>query len=154
MRRWLLTALAGALVAAWSGVGDGAAPVTQGQLVVALAKRLSACGTAPCKDNDPSGCAQTLKSLGLEPPGGWRLDQVVTEAALTDLTDDVIGAAKEGRMACTPQRAVDLMAAAAIDVGLGGRDVYLSAYTTMGFYFPPSSPVGGGGSAISVSPSR
>jgi hypothetical protein len=94
-----------------------------------------------------------LAGAGIEPPGGWNPEAPMTQEAIADITDDVILAAREGLIACDPQRGVDLIAATTTELGLGGEPVYATAYDRLGYYFPPSVPSGGGGGSI-LSPSE
>lgn len=143
----------------WGLALSSASAVTQGEYAVELAKRFNdICGCRPsvCDGSDPSACAEGLARLGIEPPGGWRLSDPMTDSDIADVTDDVILAAKDGKLGtCTPQRAVDMVAATSIALGLSGRDVYLTAYQRLGYYFPPTIPsVGGSGGGTVVSPSQ
>ncbi len=144
------TFLLGALFVAlwcWAGIGSAApAPVTQGQLAGELGKRLGVC-------DGGAACVEALRAMGIEPPGGWQPGKPVSASDLADLTEDVILAAKEGRVPFTPQRAVDLLAAACIDLGLMTWDVYVTAYGALGYYFPPQIPPGAGSGGVG-SPSR
>jgi hypothetical protein len=147
VRPGVLVAALGLAAWCWIGLGIAApAPVTQGRLAAELGKRLGLC-------DGGAACIDALRAVGIEPPGGWRPDQPVTDAILSDLTEDVILAAKEGRIPFTPQRAVDLLAAACIDLGLAGLDVYVTGYAFLGYYFPPQVPPGAGSGGV-ASPSR
>ncbi|MGQ9653922.1 MAG: hypothetical protein ACUVXD_07630 [Thermodesulfobacteriota bacterium] len=143
------TFLVGALclaVCSWAGIVSAApAPVTQGQLAGELGKRLGVCDGGPA-------CVEALRALGIEPPGGWQPGKPVSAVDLADLTDDVILAAKEGKIPFTPQRAVDLLAAACIDLGLMTWDVYVTAYGALGYYFPPQIPPGAGSGGWALRP--
>jgi hypothetical protein len=117
--------------------------VTHKEFAVELAKQLEECQKPICDYSDPPDCMQALKALGVEPPGGWRPDDIITEDDIGDLTNDLILAAKDKKILCTPQRVVDLLAVVVIKFGMRGYVVYKIAYGTLGFYFPPEETRGG-----------
>jgi hypothetical protein len=131
------------------GVTEATAQSTQADFAVALGKRLGL-----CDGTDAYDCINALKAAGIECPDGWRPDQPMTCACVSDLTDDVIVWAKPDSIPLMPQRAVDLLAATALDLGLCVKEIYVAAYDRLGYYFPPSIPALGGSSGGFVSVER
>jgi hypothetical protein len=147
MMRRIVDMVVGFLIVACAAAAYGAATVTQAQFAAALGKKYGVCDGSNVK-----ACIEALTKAGIEPPGGWQPDQPIN---CMDLTDSAILAAKDGKLSLTPQRAVDLLAATCTDVGLSGRDVYATAYTAAGYYFPPTIPGGGGvGGGVVLSPAK
>jgi hypothetical protein len=82
-------------------------------------------------------CIADLVALGIEPPGGWQPKKTLTDDDISDLAEDVILAAKEGKLDCEPQHSVQVLAATAVSGGYSSQNVYATAYRQLDYYFPP-----------------
>ena len=152
-RAFFAIVVIGLVLHGWAGVGlcANGEPVTQLEYAAALGMKFSEAGVLPWDGVDINVLFLNLAGAGIEPPGGWNPEAPMTPEAISDITDDVIVAAREGKIACDPQRGVDLVAATTTELGIGGEPVYTAAYDRLGYYFPPSVPSGGGGGSIVLS---
>jgi hypothetical protein len=86
----------GALKEEWEQKG-----VTQGNYASVLGEKLGL-----CDGTDPVACSKALEEVEVEPPGGWQLDQLLSDADLTSIAEDVCLAARDGKVPIMPRRAV------------------------------------------------
>ena len=86
----------GALKEEWEQKG-----VTQGQYASVLGEKLG-----PCDGTDAVACSKALEEVGVEPPGGWQLDQPLSDADVTSIAEDVCLAARGGKVPIMPRLAV------------------------------------------------
>jgi hypothetical protein len=157
MRRVTVLSAIGFVIWGWAFSGFGAAPGTQGQLAECLCQKLTSCAGkafASLQAKELSALIQALAELGIEPPDGWQPEKPLREGDCADLTEDTIQASQHARLPCSPQQAVDAVAAACGCAGMGVGEV-ISRAAAWGYFFPPTpGGGGGGGGTVVISPNK
>jgi len=144
-RRILIVGLVSLCLVVWSEVSRGADVVTYGSYAMVLCKWLYRDGMEAVGDgSDVDQSMEALSSIGVSPSHPWEADLPISDSDIAKILNAMITAAKRIRIPCTPERAVDLVAATSIELGLSGRDIYFTAYQIMGWSWSPFTPGPGG----------